>query len=317
MSDCRLNSVLRGHVLRKVTGDRVLVLAVTGGHDVRRRVLVEEEVHNVEKALEVAILEVLADGDEVNGNASGETDSVLDIEVLRQYDISFFLRRMTSSTTHSLNTSLAAALRVRSAVERLEGKRGRRGDVRAIPREERPKVGLVGILLDEAGDREPVRRLGRSGRRDVVDRLQTRRGDSSRARRRNRGTRSQVLCGDIGGRREDGEVAPRVRESDRRVDEVEVALELGRDGVREGADGLRAGLVVRVDGEVGVEEVVGLADGDLKREPIAGRGDSLRVDVVLLQPSVDGIYAFLRGRDELLNLFGIGAVAVVSAQLLR
>ena len=96
-----------------------------------------------------------------------------------------------------------------------------------------------------------------------------------------------------------------------------MALELGRDGVREGADGLRAGLVVRVDGEVGVEEVVGLADGDLKREPIAGRGDSLRVDVVLLQPSVDGIYAFLRGRDELLNLFGIGAVAVVSAQLLR
>ena len=67
--------------------------------------------------------------------------------------------------TYSLNTSLAAALRVRSAVERLEGKRGRRGDVRAIPREERPEVGLVGVLLDEAGDREPVRRLGRPGRR--------------------------------------------------------------------------------------------------------------------------------------------------------
>ena len=64
---------------------------------------------------------------------------------------------------------------------------------------------MVGILLDEAGDREPVRRLGRSSRRNVVDRLQTRRGDGPRARRRDRRTRSQVLCGDICGRREDGE----------------------------------------------------------------------------------------------------------------
>ena len=225
--------------------------------------------------------------------------------------------RESRNGTYGFDTGIGLGLSVRASVERLEGEGGRRGDVRAIPREESPEVGLVGILLDEAGDREPVRRLGRPGRRDVVDRLQTRRGDGSRARRRDRGTRSQVLCGDIGGRREDGEVAPRVREGDRRVDEVEVALELGRDGVREGADGLRAGLVVRVDGEVGVEEVVGLADGDLKREPVAGRGDRLRVDVVLLQPSVDGIHAFLRGRDELLDLFGIGAVAVVSAQLLR
>ena len=46
----------------ELAGDGVLVLAVAGsGHDGGRGVHVEEEVHSVEEALEVTILEIVAD----------------------------------------------------------------------------------------------------------------------------------------------------------------------------------------------------------------------------------------------------------------
>lgn len=83
--------------------------------------------------------------------------------------------------------------------------------------------------------------------------------------------------------------------------QIEVALEIGGNGVREGADGLEAGLVVGVDGEVRVEELVGLADREFEGKPAASRG-GLGGDVILGEPGVDGIDAGLAGRHELLDL---------------
>ena len=98
-------------------------------------------------------------------------------------------------------------------------------------------------------------------------------------------------------------MAVRVGERHRGVDKVEVALELSRDRVREGADGLEARVLVLEDGEVGVEELVGLADGDLEREPVTGGRDGLGGDAVLLQPGVDSVDAVLRRSDELVHLW--------------
>ena len=71
---------------------------------------------------------------------------------------------------------------------------------------------------------------------------------------------------------------------------------------RERADGLHARRVVRVDREVGVEELVRLAHGHLEREPLARRRDVLRDNVVLREPRVDGVDARLARRNELLDL---------------
>lgn len=59
-----------------------LVLAVGRGHDLGHAVLIRKEVHDVEEASEVAILEVLADRDEKHGDAGGDANGVLDVEVL-------------------------------------------------------------------------------------------------------------------------------------------------------------------------------------------------------------------------------------------
>ena len=82
-----------------------------------------------------------------------------------------------------------------------------------------------------------------------------------------------------------------------------MALELGRNRVRERAHSLHTGVVVLEHGEVSIEEVVGLADWNLEREPVARRGDSLGRDPVLLQPCIDSVNARLCGSDELLYLW--------------
>ncbi len=79
-------------------------------------------------------------------------------------------------------------------------------------------------------------------------------------------------------------------------------LELSGDGVRQGADSLEARLVVREHGEVGIEELVGLADGHLERQPVAGGRDGLRSETVLSEPGVDGVDRLGARSDELLNL---------------
>ncbi len=82
-----VNSALRvahADVLGKLGGDRVLILAVAGREHLRGRALIEEEVDDVEEALEVAVLEVVANGDEDGRDGRGEADGVLDVQVLCQ-----------------------------------------------------------------------------------------------------------------------------------------------------------------------------------------------------------------------------------------
>lgn len=87
-----------------------------------------------------------------------------------------------------------------------------------------------------------------------------------------------------------------------RVDKLDMADEIGRDGVSQGADGLCAGLVVLEDGELRIEQLVRLADGDRERQPVAGGGDRLRGDVVLGEPSVDGLNGLWLRCDERFHL---------------
>ena len=54
--------------------------------------------------------------------------------------------------------------------------------------------------------------------------------------------------------------------------------------------------------EVGVEELVGLADGNLDREPIASRGDGGCLQVVIGEPLVDNVDGVLSGLNKGLNL---------------
>lgn len=79
-------------------------------------------------------------------------------------------------------------------------------------------------------------------------------------------------------------------------------LQLSGDRVRQGPDGLEAGLVVGEHGEVGVEELVGLADGHLERQPVAGGRDGLRSETVLGEPGVDSGDRRGTGSDELFDL---------------
>ena len=75
----------------------------------------------------------------------------------------------------------------------------------------------------------------------------------------------------------------------------------GRNGVAERTDDLLA-VSVRVDLEVGVKELVGLADWERDAQPIPGRGDGIRGQPGLLEPGADSVDG-LRGRgNELLNL---------------
>ena len=54
------------------------------------------------------------------------------------------------------------------------------------------------------------------------------------------------------------------------MDEVDVALQWFRQRVRQGTDRLRARLSVPEDAEVGVEQVIRLADWNLNADPITG-----------------------------------------------
>ena len=70
------------YVLGERAGNVTLVLTVAGGQDLRRVRLAKEEVDDVQEALEVTILEVVADRDESGRDTGGNTDSVLNVKVL-------------------------------------------------------------------------------------------------------------------------------------------------------------------------------------------------------------------------------------------
>ena len=63
----------------EVTGDRVLISTVASGDDIRRRVLVEVVVHQIQKAEEM-VVEDIARGHEGDRNACRDTNCVIDIE---------------------------------------------------------------------------------------------------------------------------------------------------------------------------------------------------------------------------------------------
>lgn len=81
-----------------------------------------------------------------------------------------------------------------------------------------------------------------------------------------------------------------------------MALELGGDGVRQGSDDLATGRVVVKDGELGTEELVRLADGNLDGYPVPGRRDRRPAEAVGGEPRIDGGDALRIGRDVSLNL---------------
>ena len=50
--------------------------------------------------------------------------------------------------------------------------------------------------------------------------------------------------------------------------------------------------------EIGVEELVGLADRDLNRDPITRRRSGRCLQVVISEPLVDNVDSLLSGLDE-------------------
>lgn len=84
--------------------------------------------------------------------------------------------------------------------------------------------------------------------------------------------------------------------------QLDVALESRRDRVRQSTDGSFAGLRMSESVEVSIEELVGLADGNLDREPIASRGDGGCLQVVIREPLVDNVDGVLSGLNKGLNL---------------
>ena len=87
------------------------VLAITGRENLWRITLVQQKVDDVEEALEIAVLEIITDGDEGGRDAGGETNGVLNIEILHCC-INVVSYWVHNKHAHSLNTSLVTALRV-------------------------------------------------------------------------------------------------------------------------------------------------------------------------------------------------------------
>lgn len=168
------------------------------------------------------------------------------------------------------------------------------------------QVVLVGNFATKTADKQVVVfRCCRVGR-NVVERLQARRGD-----------RLSALGGDVGtlGIRALGGLPPRglddvvrdlaCRRGDElrgRVDERDVVAHARRERVREGAEHRRVRLFVNIAREVGVEQGVRLLRWDLDRDQVACRGRGRGLDAVLAQPVVNGLQTLGLGSDELLDL---------------
>lgn len=81
-----------------------------------------------------------------------------------------------------------------------------------------------------------------------------------------------------------------------------MTLQSRRDRVGERAGELGAGLGVVEDGEVCLEQGVGLADGDGKLKPIASGRNSLRRNIVGREPLLNQRNGLSRRRNEGLDL---------------
>ena len=94
-----------------------------------------------------------------------------------------------------------------------------------------------------------------------------------------------------------------------RVNQIDVALKGGGDGVGERADGLDARARVGKGGKIGSKEGVGLANVGVDLKPVPCRRDGGSGEAVPLKPGLDGGDALRAGRDKSLDLFVCGCVA--------
>lgn len=86
------------------------------------------------------------------------------------------------------------------------------------------------------------------------------------------------------------------------MNEINVSRKIRRYRVRQRANDLLAGLLVREDSEVRAEHLVRLADRNREREPLSSGRDSLCRDTVIREESVH-LRQRVRSRlDVLLNL---------------
>ena len=103
-------------------------------------------------------------------------------------------------------------------------------------------------------------------------------------------------------------------ESSRGLDGVNVSVELLGQRVSRGTDDLVAGVLVVVDAVLGVEQRLGVADGDLNGHPVGGElGDGRLADARLSQPGLDLAEGLVRGGSVLGNLLLGQPLAVVGA----
>ena len=186
------------------------------------------------------------------------------------------------------------------------------------------EVILVGNLVEEGGNTETVAFSGCRSGRDVVEAKQTLGRDLVVARSgdlltpgaaplgRTRDVRNlERRLGASGGLDEPrGEwsighlrmVGSRNNSLGRGENESEVALEVFGDGVGKSTELSLASLVDRILVVVRLEEVIGLADRDLEREPISGGGYPRRLDPMRAQPLINRLGCLRRGRSKRFNL---------------
>lgn len=86
------------------------------------------------------------------------------------------------------------------------------------------------------------------------------------------------------------------------MNQVDVALQVCRDGVGKGTNDRPAGRGMVEHGEPGFEQLVRLADRDGELEPVARRGHLGGLDAVLRQPGVDRCYGLWLWGDKCLHL---------------
>ena len=113
------------------------VESIASRQDLRRCGLCEEEVHDVEESTN-AVRVGWTDRDESDWYTASNPDRILSVQVLCKRVKESMRQELESylKDTYSLNTSLSGRLRVRTTVEGLKTKCGRRGKIRTEGPEE-------------------------------------------------------------------------------------------------------------------------------------------------------------------------------------
>ena len=81
-----------------------------------------------------------------------------------------------------------------------------------------------------------------------------------------------------------------------------MTLEVDRNRIGQCPNELLATSIMRVNVKIGIEQLVGVLNGESEFEPIIGGVDRLRGDAIVSQPSVDGIRSFRRRPDMIHDL---------------